>query len=187
MIPPRPTELAWMLLRDAIHNGDLVIDATAGNGHDTAFLAECAGPDGKVIAFDIQEEAIRSAAARVASCGFSDRVEFHGSSHAAMSGHAKEGSVATIMFNLGYLPGADHEIATRTPETLRAIAQAVDLLKPGGILSIVCYPGHNGGDDEAAAVEEMLLALATHGWKLAKYSLPGTLNPAPFLMIARKP
>jgi ubiquinone/menaquinone biosynthesis C-methylase UbiE len=185
--PPRPTALAWTILRAAIRAGDTVIDATAGNGHDTAFLAECVGPGGRVIAYDIQEEAIRSARQRVSSLGMDGRVEFHVASHAAMSDHAAGSSVSVIMFNLGYLPGGDHEVSTRAEETLRALDQATRLLKPGGILSVVCYPGHEEGAAEASMVEENLLSLASGGWRLAKYSLPGTLRPAPFLIMAGKP
>src|SRR5512137_106390 len=124
MFPPRPTELAWTLLRGAVHAGDLVIDATAGNGHDTVFLAGCVGENGRVLAFDVQEAAIRSAMERVAAAGFSQRVEFHQVSHATMAIHAKPGSVAAVMFNLGYLPGDDHQLTTESAETITALEAA---------------------------------------------------------------
>ncbi len=41
----------------AAGEGDIVIDATMGNGHDTQFLAELVGENGHVYAFDIQESA----------------------------------------------------------------------------------------------------------------------------------
>ena len=40
-----------------IHKGDLVVDATAGNGYDTLFLARAVGPSGTVFAFDRQVSA----------------------------------------------------------------------------------------------------------------------------------
>ena len=39
--------------------GDICIDATAGNGHDTLLLAELVGASGSIIAFDIQEQAVQ--------------------------------------------------------------------------------------------------------------------------------
>ena len=36
--------VAHDLIRDILHPGDLAIDATVGNGHDTLFLAEQVGP-----------------------------------------------------------------------------------------------------------------------------------------------
>ena len=40
------------------------MDATAGNGGDTEFLCRMAGAGGRVYAFDIQEQALRSTAER---------------------------------------------------------------------------------------------------------------------------
>lgn len=163
--------------------GDLVIDATAGNGHDTVFLAECVGPTGKVLAFDVQLEALDSARSRVAGAGW---VEFFQMSHGTMGEHAAAGTVAVVMFNLGYLPGQDHAITTESHETLAALAVAARLLKPGGVLSVICYPGHPAGASEAAAVEGWLMAQTSNGWRVARYGAVGTKRPAPFLMVAGK-
>lgn len=187
MFPPRPTELAWNILREKIHERDVVIDATAGNGHDTVFLAECVGESGKVLAFDVQEDAIRSARARVATAGLLARVEFHLKSHGRMAEHAQPGSVAVVMFNLGYLPGHDHEVTTGTTETAQALTISSDLLKSGGVLSVVCYPGHAAGLEEAAAVESWMAARGNDGWRVARYAMLGTRSPAPFLLLALKP
>lgn len=186
MVPPRPTEIAQTILRDSIHEGDTVIDATAGNGHDTVFLAECVGASGRVLAFDVQETAIRSARSRVQKTDLADRVEFHQSSHARMADHAAADSAAAVMFNLGYLPGEDHEQTTETSETLTGLAVAAGLLKAGGILAVVCYPGHPAGASEAVAAEAWMTAQTTIGWRVAKYQMLGTLKPAPFLLVSRK-
>jgi tRNA A58 N-methylase Trm61 len=176
-----------MLVKESLREGDLAIDATAGNGHDSAFLAECVGASGRVVAFDIQPEAIVQARRHVTSCGFADRVEFHQESHTRIAAHTAPGTVAVVMFNLGYLPGGDHAIATESSETLDAIDQATTALKPGGLLSIVCYPGHAAGSGEAAAVEDRLGSLTADGWRVAAYKMCGTLRPAPFLLLACKP
>ena len=47
--------LAAACLRQVVQPGDTVIDATMGNGHDTAMLAELVGESGHVIAFDVQD------------------------------------------------------------------------------------------------------------------------------------
>jgi len=185
-VPPRPTELAHAILKAAIRQGDTVIDATAGHGHDTVFLAQCVGPPGRVLAFDLQSQAIQSARAKVETAGLSSRVAFHPSSHVRMAEHAAAQSIAAIMFNLGYLPGDDHTFTTTAPETLTALAATAELLRPGGALTVVCYPGHPAGAAEAEAVEAWLTVMAGHGWQLAKYAMLGTLRPAPFLLVARK-
>jgi predicted methyltransferase len=185
MFPPRPTELAWALLRGAIQAGDLVIDATAGNGHDTVFLAKCVGENGRVLAFDVQDAAIRSASQRVAAAGFSSRVEFHQASHVSMARQAPPGSVAAVMFNLGYLPGDDHQFTTESAETLSALDAAELVLRPGGVISVVCYPGHEAGVGESAAVEEWMTSRTAIGWRIARYTMLGTQRPAPFLLVAK--
>lgn len=174
-------------MKEALREGDLTIDATAGNGHDTVFLAECVGPNGRVIAFDIQPDAIHQARKHVTECGMADRVEFHQKSHTHLAKHAAVGSVSAVMFNLGYLPGGDHAIATESTETLTAIEQATHALKSGGLLSIICYPGHAAGANEATAVEAKLASLTDSGWRVASYKMCGTLKPAPFLLLACKP
>ena len=183
--PPRPTALAHLLLERVISEGDLVIDATAGNGHDTVFLARCVGGSGRVLAFDVQQAAIESSRSLVESAGVAADVEFFNQSHARLADHVSPGSVAAVMFNLGYLPGSDQSIITTSRETLVALEAAVQALRPGGWLCVVCYPGHEGGDDEASAVEAWL-ASRSGDLRVARYGLVGTLRPSPFLLAAVK-
>lgn len=184
MFPPRPTELLHTLLRERIAHGDLVIDATAGNGHDTLFLAEAVGAAGKVIAIDIQEEAISATRKRLAEASLLDRVSLHCGSHVDLRELAGEASPSAIVFNLGYLPGGNRSVITRTEETLAAISASTEILRPGGTLAVVCYPGHSGGDSEAAAVEDFISSFA--GLRTARYGMLGTEKPAPFLLICAK-
>lgn len=186
LFPPRPTALAQEILRPMIRPGDLVIDATAGNGHDTVFLADCVSETGRVLAFDVQEAALVSARSRVVAAGFAGRVDFFNQSHAEMEARAEVRSVAVVMFNLGYLPGENHDLTTESTGTLLALKAAARLLKPGGVLSVVCYPGHLTGAAEAMAVEAWLADHAAHGWRIAKYGAIGTRRPAPFLLMAGK-
>ena len=185
-LPLRSTALAQLLLRGVIHTGDLVIDATAGNGHDTLFLAEVVGAAGRVLAFDVQAAAIAATQARVAAKGWLERVELHQQSHEWLECHATAASVTAVMFNLGYLPGGEHQVITETASTLAGLASAARLLKAGGVLSVVCYPGHAGGDHEAAAVVAWFSGRADEGWRVARYGWPATRRPAPFLLIGTK-
>jgi hypothetical protein len=186
LLPPRPTALAHLMLRDVIVAGDLVFDATTGNGHDTMFLAECVGAGGRVLAFDVQAVALATARARVTTAGLQERVGFLLESHAGMAAHAPAGSAAAVMFNLGYLPGAPHEVATAAATTLQGLEGAAVLLKAGGMLSVVCYPGHPGGAAEAAAVEQWFATRADMGWHVARYGAIATRRPAPFLLLGSK-
>ncbi len=183
MFPPHPTDLLHTILRGEIGEGDLVIDATAGNGHDTEFLAREVGDLGNVIAFDIQQAAIEATRIRLENENLLGRVSLHQTSHCTISEHAAPGSVKVIIFNLGYLPGADREIATNATDTLIALENASPLLQPGGILAVICYPGHSEGASESEAVEKFFHTLPSH--RVARYSLVATKGSAPFLLMAR--
>lgn len=149
------TQIAHDKLQSRLRSGDWAIDATAGNGHDTLFLAQQVGDTGHVYAFDIQAQAIQSTTAHLASAGLDQRVTLCQASHADMltnlPGHW-QGRVAAIVFNLGYLPNGDKNIITQAGSTIAALKQSVCLLKPGGILSILAYRGHDGGLSEDEAV-----------------------------------
>jgi SAM-dependent methyltransferase len=179
-----PTDMLHVLLRQVICSGDCVVDATAGNGHDTVFLAEAVGDGGKVIAIDIQAEAIAATRQRLKESLLENRVELYQASHADIGQYVAEGVATAIVFNLGYLPGSDRELVTKSETTLMALTASVFLLKKGGVLAVVCYPDHPGGDDEAAQVVCFLRGL--ENFRLAKYELLSTHRPSPFILFAWK-
>lgn len=151
------TRKAHELLAGVIAPGDVVVDATTGNGHDTLFLAGCVGSQGQVIGFDVQQKALDETRGRLVREGVSDRnVELYCESHAQLANHVARDSIAAVVFNLGYLPGADKALITQTETTLIALSQAVSCLRMGGLLSVMCYPGHAGGDVEALAVQQWM-------------------------------
>ena len=184
MFPPRPTELLHLLLKGEIREGDFVIDATSGNGHDTLFLAHAVGRTGAVLTVDIQSDALESTAARLRDAGCDSRVEYQLGCHSRLDEFAKERRPRAVIFNLGYLPGGDHDVTTQTESTLQAIQAAARILSPGGILAVICYPGHDSGAAEAQAVENFLPSLAGH--RTACYKMIGTEKPAPFLLLSQK-
>jgi predicted methyltransferase len=145
-------DMAQLLLRQTLKPGDWVVDATIGNGHDTLWLAQTVGPTGRVFGFDVQAEAVAATAQRV--LGLSQVTLFH-AGHEQMAERlpaAAKGKLAAVMFNLGFLPGGDKAVITRSDTTLAALEQAVDLLAVGGLITLILYPGHPGGLEEAAAL-----------------------------------
>ena len=151
--------LSHQFLRQRVHSGDRVVDATCGNGHDTLFLAGLVGAAGKVLAFDVQEQALKSARLLLEQNCCLDRVHLVHAGHEQLAAHVTD-PIQAVIFNLGYQPGSDKSCITRAETTLVALGQAVSLLLPGGLLVIVVYPGHEGGADEAAAVEGWTDALS---------------------------
>lgn len=103
----RPMTCAHDWISRVVSPGDAVVDATAGNGHDTVFLARLVGPSGQVHAFDVQEEAIRATRERLEKEGLlTPSVRLHLASHDRLA-ELVGGPVKAIVFNLGYLPGGD--------------------------------------------------------------------------------
>ncbi|MDR2513049.1 MAG: methyltransferase domain-containing protein [Puniceicoccales bacterium] len=149
------TQTAHTTARTILHEGDLAIDATAGNGHDTTFLANAVGQTGHVYAFDIQPAALAATRQRLENSNLAARTTLVLASHEQMPSHLPppwKGNIATIFFNLGYLPGSDRLLITTASTTLPALTAATTLLKIGGLLSILVYPHHPGGKEEATAV-----------------------------------
>ncbi len=145
---PRALELAHTLVRSRLGAGHRAVDATAGNGHDTLFLASLVGSSGQVLALDVQEDAVRATRAR---CAALDQVRVMLAGHETMARQFGE-QVRAVMFNLGYLPGGEKTVITRPETTLAALGAAVEMLEPGGIVTVVLYTGHEGGREETDAV-----------------------------------
>lgn len=153
------TEWCHHFIREHVKAGDLCIDATAGNGNDTLLLCELVGEQGKVIAFDIQEEAVENTKKRLEERGISKRAEVLLESHTNMSRYAEADSVSCIVFNFGYLPGGDHSLATKKDTSIVAIHEGLRLLKKGGMMSLCIYSGGDSGFEERDAILEELKQL----------------------------
>ncbi|WP_449600769.1 class I SAM-dependent methyltransferase [Paenibacillus sp. Marseille-Q9583] len=160
---------AHKLISERLTLGDRAIDATVGTGADTLFLAKTTGTRGEVYGFDIQaaalnlaEERLRLAKEEAPSLATVTLLE---RSHVEMAEAVPanwHGTVGAVMFNLGYLPSedADKNIITQPGSSIAALEASLQLLRPGGIITAVLYPGHAGGDKEAAAVESWAEAVS---------------------------
>ena len=141
-------------LKRHVRPGALCIDATAGRGRDTALLCRLAGETGRVLAFDIQREAVEQTEALLKREGL--RAEVHLDSHAHMERYVRPETADCIVFNFGRLPGGDPHIFTRAESSVAAIEAGLRLLKPGGVMAIALYYGKENGYAERDAVLELL-------------------------------
>jgi len=151
----RLTERVHDRLGPLLTPGAPALDATAGGGHDTLFLARALHP-GPVHALDIQAAALEQTRARLDAAGVGENVILHQASHEDLDGvlpGTLRGRLAAALFNLGYLPGNSTGPTTEPAITLAALEAAMAWLAPGGVLSVVAYRGHPGGREEARAVE----------------------------------
>jgi SAM-dependent methyltransferase len=185
-MPPLPLshlDLARHYWRLLILPGDKVVDATCGNGKDTRTLAELVGPEGSVIALDVQQAAIDRARQYALSCAHP--IRFFCQSHETFPEEILPGTVKLIVYNLGYLPGGDKRRTTTSVATLASLEQALPLLCPGGGLSITCYPGHPEGHCEAEAVTAYAASLDPTVWSVCCHrQLNRPLSPFLLFMLS---
>jgi len=169
---------------EVLNPGDTAIDATVGNGHDTLLLAQKVGDTGKVYGFDIQAAALESTQNRLNEAKVADWVILINSGHERMKRaipNVEQGTVKVFTFNLGYLPGHQtKELITQPETTLQALKQSIDLLAPGGIVTLVMYVGHPGGAEEAQAVLAWSKTLDISRFSIERYDSPYQQNHPPF-------
>jgi len=179
------TQIVNYLLPQWVHEGDVVIDATCGNGNDTLTLAHLIGTNGKVYGFDIQELAIASTEKKLIKNEVVERASLICDSHALMKEHVKE-EVDFIIFNLGYLPRADKTITTLVDSTLKAIEAGLDLLKLHGIMVVVIYPGHEEGYEEKNVILEYVQNLDQQRIDVMKIDFVNQKNNPPIVIALEK-
>jgi 16S rRNA C1402 N4-methylase RsmH len=181
----RVLQYAQTLLSEAIEKGEVAVDATAGNGHDTLFLAELVGENGHVFSFDIQQQAIEATKNRLADQGVLNRVSVILDGHEHISKYVHQ-EIAGAIFNLGYLPGADHQVVTKGNTTIQAIEQLLHLLKVGGILVMVVYHGHDGGKVERDEILGFVSTLPQKYIHVLRYEFINQKNSPPFIIALEK-
>ena len=182
----KTTALAMSVTLAYINRGDTVVDATCGTGQDTVALAHAVGPEGRVFAFDIQKKALILTEARLRAHGIGN-VSLMMKSFVSMSSHIPENSASAVMFNLGYLPGGDHSITTASDATLEGLEAALRTIRPGGIVTIVLYDGHDEGAEEKKNVLAWAEKLNPKKYHAAFVSLINQANhPPEILWITRK-
>ncbi len=137
----RVIDQAKSLVRHVVHEGDIVVDATCGNGNDTLFLSRLTGPRGLVFAVDLDEEAVevtKAFAGRIPQLRAT--VLNHREIGELLEDEGIEDDVKAFMFNLGYRPGTTHELKTSARDTVLALQGAVAHLAPGGLITVCLYP-----------------------------------------------
>ena len=199
---PRPRPLTRIVpfsqdfLTEVLREGDFAIDLTAGNGHDTLFLHKTVGPQGVVVAFDLQQQALEQTAKNLTENGvcFSSpqqpRAEWAAGVYLIHAGHERLGEfisrpINAAIANLGYLPGGDQRLVTKPETTRTALSASAELLIKGGRLAVVVYPGHAGGEDEADAVATWFENLHSTAWNVLRINSANQPN-SPFLLVAEK-
>lgn len=165
--------------------GDLCIDATCGRGRDTLFLSELVGKSGRVLAFDIQKEAICSTEALLKENNVQNTTIIHGC-HSKIDQYTKPDSASAIMFNFGWLPGADHNTFSHGDTSCLAIEKGLHCLKKGGIMTLCIYYGKENGTDERDTLLEFLEALDQKKYSVLLQSFINRKSDPPLAVLITK-
>ena len=181
----KPLDAARTYISRCDLEGELVVDATAGNGHDSVFLAQRVGEKGRVIAFDIQQAALLSTKNRLIENNLDQRVSLVLSGHEHAKKHVKD-DIAAAMFNLGYLPGGNHSITTCAETTIKALDVLIKKLKPGGIITLISYTGHSGGVREKNEVLAYCSKLSQTQYTVLNYEMINQINDPPSLVVMER-
>lgn len=153
------------VIRSQAEREGFYIDATMGKGNDTKLLCELAKDQGRILAFDIQKEALEETEKMLKGYEIGRKMYEDGRIQLILDGHehmemyAKSETADVICFNFGYLPGGDHRIATKVETSVEAIKKGLKILKRGGMMSLCIYSGGDTGFEEKDAILEYLRSL----------------------------
>lgn len=179
------TDINKVILENIIKEGDIVVDATVGNGYDTKYLAEKVGENGFVYGFDIQQVAIDASTKLLEKNNLLSRAKLILDGHENIDNYIDK-EISCILFNLGYLPRADHSVITKPNTTIKAIEKSLKLLKPHGIVSLALYTGHEGGLEEKDLVYDYIMNLDQTYFNVLRCDFMNQKNNPPQLLLIEK-
>ncbi len=169
-----------------LKEGDIAVDFTMGNGHDTEFLSKTVGPNGHVYAFDVQEMALASTAEHLRESGCPNNCTLILDSHHNVKKYV-DVPIKAGMFNLGYLPGSDKTVTTMRETTLPAIEAAIDLMDRDAIILVAVYPGHAEGEAEGKMICNYLSSLSRYRVCATRINILNSPTSPFFIIIENKP
>lgn len=133
----------------------------------------------------MQQEAVERTSERLENGGLRERAKLFCLGHENMAQVVTE-EVDAVVFNLGWLPGAEHGVTTLTDTTLQAVEAAVSLLKEEAVVTICIYPGHQEGTRELNALLEWASSLDDRKYDAMLKCYVNQPNDPPQMLAIRK-
>ena len=162
------------------------IDGTLGKGNDTHFILSQPDFSGQVTAFDIQAAALQFSEQKLASLPNRSQATLLQASHHLIDALVEAKPLHGAIYNLGYLPGGDHQITTAPATTLQSIQQVAQRLVVGGQIILVIYSGHPEGQIEKNALFEELSQWPQEQFQVLHYGFINQRNHPPQLLIIER-
>ncbi|BET67984.1 hypothetical protein ASA1KI_29020 [Opitutales bacterium ASA1] len=156
-------EQAHAIAASLLGPGARAVDLTCGNGGDTLRLARLVGPDGRVLAIDMQPAAVATTLRRLRHHGVLDEVVQH-----AVGDHAEiaalvpsefSDATAVVFVSLGRLAGVTSPIRTSAEKTRAALVASLALLRMDGAAIVVAPHGDRTAADEFGQLREWAASL----------------------------
>lgn len=180
------TELHKHFILEHLRKGEVAADFTMGNGNDTLFLSKTVGEEGRVYAFDIQEEALISTEKFLKENNAPENYTLICASHHLAKEYIKE-PIKAGMFNLGYLPRSGRkQVTTLRETTMPAVEAAIDLLADDGVLIIAIYPGHEEGALEGDMLREYFGTLSRFKICASEFRILNSPTSPYFFLVEKK-
>ena len=154
------------ILDNLLHPGDTVIDLGCGPGFFTLPMARMVGPEGRIIAVDLQPEMLRRLQSRAQRRSLIDRIVLAQCTADTMGG------VGPADFALAFY--VVHEV----PDLERLLAEVRSSLKDGGRLLLVEPKGHVSAAEFSSTVD------IAHGAGLRSLSGPSVAFSRAALFVA---
>lgn len=168
----------------ADHSKLNLIDATAGNGHDTFFLGQNFKKS-NIITLDIQERALKNTKER---CLNFKNITYVKADHANLE-QAKElthlNYVDLVIYNTGYLPQSDKKIQTNSVSTIKSLEFFLQKLQKQGLIILTIYRGHDESK-EFKEVTKFLETLNKYEYIVFTYHTVNTINSPVVYVIEKK-
>lgn len=182
----RPIPFIHQVLKEHLNQESYVVDATCGHGHDSLFIANILGKNGKLFGFDIQEAAIYNTHALLEDCA--TNISLFQISHQEMDDVLDNyfGKIDAVVFNLGFLPHTDETITTEIQSTLKAVQAAYNLLRKKGLILIATYPGHAAGLQEDVVLKQLFSNISQKDCYITTYHQMNIDTSAPKVYVIEK-
>lgn len=180
--------LSKVLIAEMAGDVKVAADLTVGNGHDALFILTQFPNLNSLLAMDIQEDALVRTRELLKSHDRFDCVQLVCDGHQHVENYLEpNATLDLVLCNLGYLPGVNKHITTMTQTTVSAIKTTLSRLTPkGGLLSIVCYPGHAEGMLEYEALQLFLAGLDQKQFNIMHSQFINQVNHPPVSILIQK-
>ena len=144
-------QISHDFLAPALHTQAVCVDATFGQGKDTAFFLN--SNVSKVYAFDVQPALVEQGKAKFCT----EKAEILNLSHEALDQAlaCETRPLDAVIFNFGWDPAQKGGIETSPESSVKGVLAAFERLRPKGRMALVFYPHPQGKAEE----ERVLAAL----------------------------